>query len=109
MVAIAIAFSAAMVSANRTPVKDVQSISGNRVLVPDSEAAIQRVTWSIDAEASLVKGVDLLFFPDSKLWKLKLFEIFVRVSCLSPEGREFICSSGGTKVVLPSHWVACGR
>ncbi len=105
---IATALLAGYAFANRVPVRDVQSITGNRVLVPSTDLDIVRATWSIDAEASLVRDVDLLVFMNSQVWKLKLFEFFVQVSCLDESKTpptEFICSTGSTKAVLPSHWI----
>lgn len=114
LAALAAAAYAVFALANRVAVADVQSIGGNRVLVPPAEMDIVRATWSIDAERSLVTDVDLLIFPNSPVWKLKLFEFFVQVSCLDPgpdgtEGTaddvEFICSTGRAREVLPSHWI----
>lgn len=109
----ALAFGA-FALANRVEVSDVQSIAGNRVLVPPADMKIARATWSIDAERSLVTDVDLLVEPNSTVWKMKLFEFFIQVSCLDPgpdgqEGTaddvEFICSTGQARRVWPSHWI----
>jgi len=105
---IATALLAGYAFANRVAVKDVQSIAGNRVLVPSADLDIVRATWSIDADNSLVRSVDLLTFMNATVWKLKLFEFFVQVSCLDETvtpPREFICSTGSTRAVLPSHWI----
>ncbi len=105
---IATALLAGYAFANRVPVRDVQSISGNRVLVPSADLDIVRATWSIDADTSLVRDVDLLVFMNSPVWKLKLFEFFVQVSCLDESvtpPKEFICSTGSTRAILPSHWI----
>ncbi len=91
--------------ANRVAVADVQSIAGGRVLVPGADMDIERATWSIDPDTSTVTDVDLLVFPRAAVWKLKLFQFFVQVSCLAPDGTESICSTGSTKAILPSHWI----
>ncbi len=102
---IAVAGLAAYAFANRVAVADVQSIAGGRVVVPASNVDIVRATWSIDPDTSLVTDVDLLVFPNAPVWKLKLFEFFVQVSCLDSSGAQFICSTGSTRVVFPSHWI----
>ena len=105
---IAVAGFAGYAFANMVPVKDVQSIAGNRVVVPSAEMDIVRATWSIDPDKSLVTDVDLLIFPNASVWQLKLFQFFVQVSCLDETvtpPREFICSTGSTRAVLPSHWI----
>ncbi len=108
LLVVALLAAAAIVTyalANRVAVADVQSIAGGRVLVPGADMDIVRATWSIDPDTSTVTDVDLLIFPRSTVWKLKLFEFFVQVSCLDSAGNEFICSTGSITTVLPSHWI----
>ncbi len=94
--------------ANRITVGIIQSVAGNRVLVPPPELQIVATTWSIDPQKSLVTDVDLLVTTNSPVWQLKLYQIFIQVSCLDETVTppvEIICSNGQARIVLPTHGI----
>ncbi len=93
------------VYANRVTVGLIQSVAGNHVLVPPPELQIVATRWLIDANQSLVTGLDLLVTTNSSVLQLKQYQVLVQVSCLNenaPTAIESICSIGRTVVVLPT-------
>lgn len=91
--------------ANRVVVGIIQSIAGNRVIVPPPELQIVAAVWFIDAPKSLVTDVVLLVTTEAPVLTLKLYAVYVQVSCLDETTippTEFICSNGRTSIVLPT-------
>jgi len=98
--------------ANRVVVGLIQSIAGNRVLVPPPELQIVAAVWSIDGPKSLVTDVVLLVTTQSPVLTLKRYQVFVQVSCLDETilpPREFICSNGQTSIILPTNGAGLRR
>ncbi len=94
------------VLANQVVVQQVQSLAGNHVLVPAPELQVLSTLWVINGTASLVTGVNLNVTTVSPTpLQLKLYQIFVQISCLPPAPAppvEFTCSTGQTQVTLPT-------
>lgn len=95
-------FTAGLVVANQVRVLNIQGLAGNRVLVPDPHLQVIQTRWTIDAPNSTITGLDLLVFPNDTVRELRLYQVLIQVSCLDPNGKEYICSTGGVQVVLPS-------
>ncbi len=77
--------------------RNVYTFSNSTMSVRD-----MRIISSVGSPTSTVTGLELLVFPNATTLELRLYQINVQVSCLTAQGIEFICSSGGASLVLPS-------
>lgn len=93
------------VYANRVVIQSIQSLAGNHVIVPAPELQIINSIWDIQQNASLINGVFLNITtvgPAGAVPGVKLYQVFLQVSCLSG-GQVFTCSTGTATIVLPTN------
>ena len=91
--------------ANQVIVQQIQSLAGNHVLVPAPELQIISSTFTINGTLSVITAVILnvttVGQPGAPV-VTKLYQVFIQVSCLAVDGREFTCATGAATITLPS-------